>query len=409
MSNQPFRFLHAGDFHLESPPGGVTEVPLHLREMFLEAPYLAAERVVEVALAEDVQFVVLAGNLLHPWQTGPRGPLFLVEQFERLRERNIAVYWAGGEIDTPESWPDTIALPANVTYFAQGVVEQVIDRHDSVPEVRILGRSFNGKRKIRGADFQADDDGLFNLVVCHGQADPARLAGTHVGYWALGGKSGRRTLAVSEQLIHYAGSPQGRGPRDSGPHGCSLVQVDGRQRAQCIFMPTDVMRWHHETVSLAPAMTRSDLETLLSERLQSIVSNAPSTDLLVSWTLVGTGPLIARLRRAMSVELLDWLRKEFGTKSPAVWSVSLTAEWDETLGADWYAQETLLGDFLREVRRFQQEEPLPLDLSPYLGKRLESGDWQQLADLNDPDSRRAVLHEVQALGIDLLSGEGASS
>ena len=44
MSNWPFRFVHASDFHLEQPLCGVTDVPDHLRELFLEAPYAAAAR-----------------------------------------------------------------------------------------------------------------------------------------------------------------------------------------------------------------------------------------------------------------------------------------------------------------------------------------------------------------------------
>ena len=80
MSSRPFRFIHASDFHLERPLMGVTEVPDHLRELFLEAPYTAARRVFEAALVEDVKFVVLSGGMVVPAASGPRGPLFLAEQ-----------------------------------------------------------------------------------------------------------------------------------------------------------------------------------------------------------------------------------------------------------------------------------------------------------------------------------------
>ena len=54
MSTWPFRFIHASDFHLGRPLRGVTEVPDHLRELFLESPYTAARQVFEAALVEDV-------------------------------------------------------------------------------------------------------------------------------------------------------------------------------------------------------------------------------------------------------------------------------------------------------------------------------------------------------------------
>ena len=56
----PFRFIHASDFHLERPPRGLTEVPDHLRAPFVDAPYRAAERVFDAAIKERVDFVVLA-------------------------------------------------------------------------------------------------------------------------------------------------------------------------------------------------------------------------------------------------------------------------------------------------------------------------------------------------------------
>ena len=58
----------------------------------MSSPGPSAAGVFETALAEKVDFVVLSGDLLHSRHAGPRGPLFLIEQFERLAERNIAVY-----------------------------------------------------------------------------------------------------------------------------------------------------------------------------------------------------------------------------------------------------------------------------------------------------------------------------
>ncbi len=49
---QPFRFIHSSDFHLERPPRGLTEVPEHLRGAFVDAPYRAAERVFDAAIKE---------------------------------------------------------------------------------------------------------------------------------------------------------------------------------------------------------------------------------------------------------------------------------------------------------------------------------------------------------------------
>src|SRR5437773_10297684 len=95
-ARRAFSFVHASDLHLELPPHGLSEIPEHLRDSLLEAPYRAAERVFDLALSEKADFVVLSGEVLDASQTGPRGPCFLAKQFQRLRDREIAVYWVSG-------------------------------------------------------------------------------------------------------------------------------------------------------------------------------------------------------------------------------------------------------------------------------------------------------------------------
>ena len=72
MAQTPLRFVHAGDLHLVRPLSGVAEVPAHLREAFLEAPYLAAQQIFETALTEGADAVLLAGDVVHLDRAGPR-------------------------------------------------------------------------------------------------------------------------------------------------------------------------------------------------------------------------------------------------------------------------------------------------------------------------------------------------
>src|SRR5436190_54529 len=114
MPGKPFRFLQASDFRLEQPPHGLAEIPDHLIEPLAESPYRAAAGIFDGALAEQVDFLLLAGNLVDPHRAGPRGLAFLHEQFSRLAQRGIAVYWATGETDCRHDWPANFGWPANV-------------------------------------------------------------------------------------------------------------------------------------------------------------------------------------------------------------------------------------------------------------------------------------------------------
>ena len=64
MSGQSFRFLHAGGFQLDQPLSGLAEVPEPLIDPFIDAPFLAAQKVFDTAIEERVDFLALNGDLL---------------------------------------------------------------------------------------------------------------------------------------------------------------------------------------------------------------------------------------------------------------------------------------------------------------------------------------------------------
>jgi DNA repair exonuclease SbcCD nuclease subunit len=403
MSHSPFRFLHASDLHLERPLAGVTEAPDHLRSLFLEAPYQAAQRVFDAALQEQVDFVIFAGDVLDPALCGPRGAIFLSEQLRRLQERGSAVYWSGGRVDSPSRWPAELPLPENVRVFPQDCVEHVVHHRDGLPLCNLLGTS-SARGAIAADAFRASPGSRLNIAVACGQADASQLKQVPVAYWALGGRHRSWTHTSPQQVAHYPGTPQGRRPSESGAHGCTLVEVDAAGQIHARPLPCDVARWHTLEVRVDEHTRRDQLEDLLRERLgEQRLAEGPC-ELLVSWSIVGSGPLWSALRRGdLAAELVHVLRREFGHSSPAAWSVGLTAHppaGDVDIAAE---QETLLGDFLRLVGQHQARPEEALDLSAYLERSpqdVPEGVWR----LDDPATRTAVLREAAALGIELLEG-----
>ena len=409
MPTTPFRFIHSGDFHLEQPLMGVADVPNHLRDLFLDAPYDAARRVFEAAIAEDATFVVLSGDVVHPAKTGPRGPLFLVEQFARLAARNIGVYWAGGPADPPEAWPIVIRLPENVHLFPQGHVEEVLVTGKDGPLARLAGVGRSPQRAWRPGDFHADPGGSYTVAIAHGEAEPAAMQSRGIDYWALGGRHDRCTPQNGPGTIHYSGSPQGRWPREQGIHGCTLVQVDAQRQTHTSLIPTDAVRWIDGRLSIDELKTAEDLQSQLQSQMDAMLAAAAERVLLISWTLAGGGPLWKALRRGtLAADTLQWLRGEYGYRSPAAWAVSLHVELPETLPPPWYEQETIRGDFLRAIRQLQMNPGEPLVFDSYLAEPHRAGTLAAAVGLADNLARDAVLCEAAALGVDLLSGEDQS-
>lgn len=404
MSGPVFRFLHASDFRLHEVCSGLAHIPESLREVLVDAPYKAVQRVFDAALAEQVQFVLLSGDLLNPLDASGRSLAFLVQQFERLAERQVPVFWAGGRLDPPERWPDGAPLPGNVTYFSRTRLEEAVHYIDDRPAVTIVGRSYGGKSRIDPADFARESSEEFRIAVGYGETEAEHLAGSPVHFWALGGRGTRRTLIEQpRRVVHYPGSPQGRSPREPDVHGCTLVHVDAQRQIQARQLATDVVRWATERV-VAPAVSgRADLVRLLRERSRALRSEIGDRTLLVSWELEVDSRTAAELTQGT---LADEIVRELATHAVerGIWTVGLQPVVQQDLPAAWYEEDTILGDFLRAVGVFRGDAQ-PLRLQEIVGQRELDVAVQDLAQISDPTERDELLREAAWLGAELLRGE----
>jgi exonuclease SbcD len=406
MPTESLRFVHAADLHLEQPPHGLTEVPDQLRELLIDAPFQAAARVFETAIVEDVDFVLLSGDVLQPRAAGPHALAFLFEQFQLLRDQRIQVYWAGGQHDGPDQWPTEVPLPDNVHVFPPGELKEFTHRDHEEPVATILGMSASDDGYVRSGDFRTEPTNRFTVAVVHGEVDAEALAShKQIDYWALGGLHQPKTLQQAAPVIQYAGSPQGRCPGETGPHGCTLVQVDHGRKARTKFIVTDVLRWREETLPAEEAGSRNDLQRHLRTRMQRIGAEAGQSTTIVSWRIAADGPAAEGLRRGdLGQELVDWLRTEFGRAKPAVWTASLQVEAPAALSEELYEEDTILGDFLRAVRKYDQDDGLALNWLRFLPGLTERPALANLLQLPDAAERRALLDESALLGLQLLSG-----
>jgi hypothetical protein len=420
MVAKPFRFLQASDFQLEQPPYGLAEIPDHLVDLLAESPYRAAARVFDLGLAEKVDFVLLAGNLVDPHAAGPRGLTFLHDQFARLAERGIAIYWATGTRDRRSEWPASIAWPPNVHLFSSEHVERFTHSREGEAVCKIVGSSDDGliaqvnadhSPKPLLAEFAISGDGLFTIAVLPYPIDPIAIADLPVRYWALGGSANRSTplsLSNPQRIAHHSGSPQGRQPSEVGPHGCTLAEVDAESKIRMTSLPCDVLHWHEVKVSLDSAADRSGVERILAEQIEERIAATPECTLLIQFTISGNGSFLRNAHRTgLAADLTASLCAKYGHRTPAAWTTTIDVE-PPPLADDWFTQETLLGDFLRAARSREHLHAEPLGLQAYMSAQQLAGPLAAFCNIADPAERRSVLRRSAALGADLLMPEAAA-
>ena len=400
MAGQSFRFLQAGSLQLHATLQELTTVPEHLAELLIEAPYRSAAEVFQAAVREEVDFVVLTGNVVDPTLAGPRGVAFLQEQFQQLCEREILVYWAASRTDLAGNWLGAIEWPGNVRIFSSEELEEFWHLRGDERLARVLGRSWHEQRPLRAAEFAGDQQGAFSIAVLHGQPDRDSFQSA-ASYWALGGAS----VLKSEAVAHCSGQPQGLSPADCGPHGCTLVHVgsDGELRTRMI--ETDAVRWCHERIAVANSISRPEMRSAFKARLKNLAA-AAKRPLLIRWTITGEDRFDTLLADEPSrVELLDWLRDQFGEGTPAAWSVALELEPPDTLPQQWTEEDSILGDFLRVTKRYQDQPDAGLDLERFVFDGDVPPELASVMNLKDGSTRNQVLREAAILGADLLRGD----
>jgi exonuclease SbcD len=404
MSGQHFRFLHAADFALHEPIVALPDAPPALRELLVDAPFQAAERVISTAIEERVDFVVLSGDLVDLKLATPRALSFLLEQFQRLDKHGIAVYWAGGRHDPPQDWPAIAKLPKSVQVFSALEAEELSHFRGDRPVANLIGRSWHGTTLPHIGKRVSDSDGLTTVVVACGEGDADELTEQEVDYWALGGRPQRQSLGTAHRIVHYPGSPQGRSLEECGPHGCTLVHVAGDRSLRTQFVSTDAVRWHNETLAVADDATRSDIHKLLSDRVKLLRSHAEERPLLVNWKLSNIEHLARPTKRhELATELRDWLRKEFGPAKPTVWSVGVEFA-VAAIPEAWTTEDSMVGDFLRSLKLLVDADPRDMELTEHVPEAFRTAELAELRSWTAAD-HRSILHEAALTGAHLLGAD----
>ena len=277
-----FKFIHAADIHLDSPLHKLDAYEGAPKDEIRLATRRALDKLVNTAIAERVDFVLIAGDLydgdLKDYHTG----LHLVSRTARLRRAGIPVYIAAGNHDAASKITKKLRMPENVHLFSAVRPESfTIDDID----VAIHGQSF-AKPAVTtdlSSNYPAPLPGHFNIGVLHTCASgregyepyaPCSLAGLKskdYNYWALGHVH-QYEILLQDPLVVFPGCIQGRHIRESGPKGCVLVTVDDHSRPEAQFIPLDVIRWVIVRVDSVGAESAYDVVDRFGRHLENVLA-----------------------------------------------------------------------------------------------------------------------------------------
>jgi exonuclease SbcD len=325
-----FRFLHAADIHLDSPLKGLEAYQDAPVEQIRSATRRAFDNLVDLAVQEEVAFVLLAGDLFDgDWKDYNTG-IYFMNRMGRLKEAGIEVFMVSGNHDAASQISRALHLPANVKLLSHKKAETRILDHLNVA---IHGQSFASRSVSENLtrNYPQGERGFFNIGLLHTaltgrpghelyapcSVDALRSKGYQ--YWALGHVHQREEVS-REPWIVFPGNIQGRHIRETGPKGCTLVTVDEAQVVGVEHRDTDVLRWARCRADLAGCETSEECLDSARQALEGEIDRAESRPVAVRLVLEGATPLHGQLHerslhwteefRAVAASLLDvWLEQ----------------------------------------------------------------------------------------------------
>ena len=413
-----FRFIHAADPHLDSPLRGLEAHEGAPVALLRGATRKAFENLVNLAIDEAVNFVVIAGDLYDgDWKDYSTG-LFFRGQMVRLEAKKIPVYLIAGNHDAASVISKKLTLPENVHVFSTRTAETM-----EVPGLAavIHGRGFPHRAvpENLAVDYPAAVPGKFNLGLLHtsltGRPDhdtyapcsEQDLRNKGYAYWALGHIHQPEVISEDPWIV-FAGNCQGRHARETGPRGCRLVTVkDSLEVASAEWRDLDVVRWQAVEVPLAGVENEAGAIKGIREALAGAVAAAEGRLLATRIHLTGATALHGSLHR----DAQHWraqvqaLAQDFGEES--VWVERLRVGTRPIYDlAELAARDALTKTVLETLETATHHLPaLPDDITEMLDV-LPPELRAEMASEWDPDQRPALMEEVRAIILEALQTKG---
>ena len=311
-----FRFIHTADTHIDSPLEGLEAYHGAPIDALRGATRRAFDNLVNLAIDEAVDFVLIAGDLYDgDWKDFSTG-LFFTRQMTRLDAAGIPVFLIAGNHDAASVLTRRLSLPANVHPFSTRKAES---QPVSGLPVIVHGRGFPHRAVPENLvpEYPPAQPGLFNIGLLHTSLAGAPGHDTYApcslrdlsdkgyDYWALGHVHRPQVLS-REPWVVFPGNLQGRHMRETGARGCQLVTVnDSLEVVAAEHRALDLVRWEKVLVDVEAVENEAEALARVGDRLQQKLAQADGRLLAVRLILSGATPLHGRFKHD-----LPWLRAE---------------------------------------------------------------------------------------------------
>ncbi len=359
------KFIHTADIHLDSPLSGLTAYRDAPAELLRTVTRDAFTRLVDVAIEEAVDFMVIAGDLYDgTWKDYNTGHFFCREM-GRLHKVGIAVYLLYGNHDAESEMTKKLTLPANVHSFESRKANTF--RIEAL-KVALHGRSYKEAATLDNlaSSYPSPVAGWLNIGVLHtalggyaahasyAPCTLAELGSKGYQYWALGHVH-EYAILQKDPWVVFPGNLQGRHIRETGARGAMLVNADETGILSVERLLVDVLRWHRVHVDASSSTTLPEVTRLVGQAFERLLADTPAQlYVAVRVSIQGKTPVHGELFGLERQLREDILGQAAALGMQRLWVEKLCLETEPVADARQIAQRS---DAMADLQRLLAEAP----------------------------------------------------
>lgn len=364
------KFVHAADLHLDQAFEGLGLLPEEFSDKLTKTNEIALALLVDKAIAEKVDFVLLVGDTFHHPQVTIQTQTMFLREMERLNHHDILMILSFGNHDYYSENSYWFDFPKNVILFKEEKIGTVEITCRDGSAVAISGFSYN-HRWLEGnmlSDFPNRKMKVdYHIGFYHGQTGQNQYGSFSVeealekgyDYWALG-HIHQPQVIYKEPMMIYPGSLTPHTQKEKNSGSFVLVDFEG-ETPKLDWYQTRLISWETKEFSADKMENMQDLLAACLETFNSQQTGFKFVKIKLSNASSELKAILTDVKQKKG--LLHYLQTELFRKGPEnLWLYDLFLGASETksgyslpISEEWL--DKLVKDYLDEelFRRNIQE------------------------------------------------------
>ncbi len=369
------KFIHTADIHLDSPLKGLEAHEDAPVEEIRGATRRAFDKMIELAIEENVDFILIAGDLYDgDWKDYNTG-LFFAGRMGKLSRAGIRVFIVSGNHDAASQITRAMPLPENVTFLSTKK-PQSVKLDDLGVIIHGQGYSVRAVTDNLACRYPQYDPGYFNIGMLHtsltgrpGHENYApcsidELKSKGYDYWALGHVHNREIIDKAPWIV-FPGNIQGRHIRETGVKGVTLVTVEDGSITDVTEKELNVVRWAVCKVDMSECETMDEVNDAVRLRLEQELDKTDGKTLAVRLILTNKCPVHAQLINRTAQLTEEFKGIAAGTGDIWIEKIKFQTSREKSL-EEIFGDDTPIAGLLKSIQQLKLDEETILELVPEL-------------------------------------------